>query len=139
MEKWHEKYLNVPFADNGRSFKGCDCAGLAILVYKNELGLDINEATGAYRSIGCHSREDRRRLDELISESLAEWKVVDQKDAKEFDIVRYSFSKVRCHCGIYLGDGLVLHVEQGKLATVQRWQNLYGYKLAEVVRHVSRV
>ncbi len=138
MTNWHEKYLGVPFVDGGRSFAGCDCAGLVILIYKKELDVDINDSTLSYSAGGYHNRASRAALDGLISESLAKWRSVEIKNIQPFDVVRYSIGGARCHCGVYVGQGLVLHVEQRRSASLARINLLQGYKLAEIVRHVSK-
>lgn len=37
------KYIGIPFVDEGRTFKGCDCYGLVKLYFKNELNKTLPE------------------------------------------------------------------------------------------------
>lgn len=39
--QWCEKYIPIPFLNKGRDWEGCDCWGLACLVYKTELGIEL--------------------------------------------------------------------------------------------------
>lgn len=47
---WCEKYMQIPFVEKGRSFDGCDCWGLAVLVCRNEFGIELPDYADAYDS-----------------------------------------------------------------------------------------
>lgn len=35
------KYLEIPYVEDGRGWKGCDCYGLFLLWYEHELGIEV--------------------------------------------------------------------------------------------------
>jgi len=37
------KYIGIPFLDEGRTFEGCDCYGLIKLYFKHELKIELPE------------------------------------------------------------------------------------------------
>jgi len=40
-------YVGIPYKKGGRTAEGCDCFGLFLLYYKNELGIDFPDYTDA--------------------------------------------------------------------------------------------
>lgn len=39
--KWSVKYLGIPYLQGGRTTEGCDCWGLVVIVYDEELGIAL--------------------------------------------------------------------------------------------------
>ena len=44
----YNKYIGLPYKENGRSTEGVDCWGLARLFYKHELGIELPSYTELY-------------------------------------------------------------------------------------------
>lgn len=61
------KYIGIPYLDKGRDFTGCDCYGLLMLYYKNELGIDIPD-------VNISAKEPRRSLAKYLEEIQKHWR-----------------------------------------------------------------
>lgn len=136
MKYWHEKYLGIPFKIGGRSFDGCDCAGLVILVYNNELNKIVKDVSEAYSREQFQHRDGRVLLSKFIDECTSQWFEVAMHDIKQFDMVRYAYGSAECHCGIYCGNGYVLHSEEKSLSRLSKIK-MNGYKLTRIMRYAE--
>lgn len=60
LMQWHEKYIGIPFENGGRSFLGCDCGGLVLLMLKTERGIHAKDMLEVYeRQEFAHARRSR--------------------------------------------------------------------------------
>ena len=113
MLNWTDRYLQIPFLHGGRGFGGCDCGGLVLLALREEKGVRATDFTryeshdfrypGGYEKIG-------RGIQQLLDK---EWLEVDPDFPRPFDLVRFRYGRAACHVGLYVGEGLFLHVEEG--------------------------
>jgi len=100
------KYLGVPFAAHGRSIQGVDCAGLLFLAlphvgrsmpdyhYTLAPGADLyGMLTGSIKAVA----------DEMPEGAALE----------EGDILTMRYLGMNNHCGIYLGNSMLLHAVEG--------------------------
>jgi len=62
-------YIGIPYKDKGRTFNGCDCYGLLMLWYKNELSIDIPD-------VNVSASQPRRSLAKYLEEISKHWKEV---------------------------------------------------------------
>lgn len=107
--KWHGRYVGLPFVDGGRDASGLDCWGLVRLVYRAELGIDLD----AHTDVSAH---DLARVARSITKGMDGeiWRPVTPCDRLPYDVVvmRYAMSRHIGHVGIITPDGTVLHIEQ---------------------------
>jgi len=113
---WLSKYQLIPFEDKGRSFSGCDCWGLVLLILKNEAGIEVP----SFDEISCRDGESvNGKVDDEILSGL--WEEVDESEVAPFDLVVLRGSIIvkgrvfpaRTHIGI-LSDKLnIIHTEIG--------------------------
>lgn len=73
LMQWHEKYIGIPFENGGRSFLGCDCGGLVLLMLKTERGIHAKDMLEVYERQELHTRDGQERLSHMIGDSLSEW------------------------------------------------------------------
>lgn len=109
MTHWTEKYMRIPFKEGGRSFAGCDCGGLALLVLREEKGVLAADFT-EYNAADFRQRLGFARLGKGIDELMREWVVVERP--RPFDLCRFRYAGVPCHVGIYIGPCGFLHCER---------------------------
>src|SRR5690606_31436671 len=103
---WANGYVGIPFRDRGRTRTGCDCWGLARLVYAGELRIGLPDYSGAYASV-----EERAEIAELLAaaEARGPWRPV--AVLQPFDLLLYRRGQHRSHVGIAVGGGRMLHMD----------------------------
>ncbi len=102
---WSAGYVGLPWADLGRDRSGCDCWGLARLVYAEQLGIDLPSYAGGYL---CAA--EAAEIDALVRGALdvGPWREVTV--AREFDLVLFRRGPYDAHIGIVVAPGLMLHM-----------------------------
>ncbi|MBI5578124.1 MAG: C40 family peptidase [Deltaproteobacteria bacterium] len=109
---WCAKYVGIPFADHGRTEAGCDCWGLARLVYQRERGILLSDCSDGY--ITAHKAVITADLYSLES---AHWREV--TDPQPFDLALIRIAGIPRHVGIVIAPGRMLHIERGKDSVVE--------------------
>lgn len=115
-ECWTERYLAIPFVDRGARFTGCDCHGLAELIFREELGVSLP----AYE--GIKPGDDPAKLREILRAAATPiWKEISAGEEREFDLVlmrgivaaegRRASRPI--HIGMVVQPGRLIHIEQG--------------------------
>ncbi|MEG6505853.1 C40 family peptidase [Nitratidesulfovibrio sp. 1201_IL3209] len=112
MPHWSDRYVGIPFREGGRDFSGCDCAGLVLLVLREEHGIVAADTDAAYGPDDFHGAPGQGRLAELVERGLREWRVVSGAP-RPFDLVRYAVGGNPCHVGLCVGGGMILHALEG--------------------------
>lgn len=100
------RYAEIPYAERGRSFDGCDCYGLAILVLRHEFGValpDVWYDTDVVAAYNTHK-------------STLPVEPVDQP----FDGAIIDIRWPTAHIGVYI-DGYVLHTSERYGTVCQSW------------------
>ena len=69
---WANAYVGLPWADLGRDRTGCDCWGLARLVYAEQLGIALPSYSDAYPCAGEQAEvaalnDQKNRLNDEVS------------------------------------------------------------------------
>ncbi len=125
---WSDKYIGIPYVDRGRGFDGCDCWGLARLVYARELGIALPSYTGAYSSA-----EEAAEVAALLDtrNRMQTWQQV--STPRTFDLILYRHGRLSTHVAIVIDDCRMLHIQSDDAAKVEsvddpRWQaRLVGF------------
>ena len=120
---WTNAYVGLPWADLGRDRAGCDCYGLARLIYADQLGIALPSYTGAYPCAG--EQAEVAALIGRVSEADPWRPVVDV--LAPFDLLVFRRGRLASHLGIALGDGRMLHMDgeaQARVAPLDdpRWR-----------------
>ncbi|MGE0256918.1 MAG: hypothetical protein AB7N54_20015 [Alphaproteobacteria bacterium] len=115
---WVAEYVGIPFREFGRDRSGCDCWGLARLVWAERIGLAVPDAGTDYP--GFHA--------DLIGKALrdgreaGDWRVVAEGEERPLDAVLMKgyvpgesggYRAVELHVGVVVTPAWLLHVERG--------------------------
>ncbi|WP_029066569.1 NlpC/P60 family protein [Labrenzia sp. DG1229] len=133
---WSNSYIGIPFEAFGRAQTGCDCYGLAVLIYARELGMQLTSYVGDY--VSC---DERRELDGLFSSAIevGPWRKVEGK-ALAFDIALFRRGVTAAHCGVVISDGVMLHVQGEDQVKVESYRTgPWKLRLLGHYRHVERL
>lgn len=101
-----ERYIGIPYEWNGRSFEKCDCYGLVILYYREELGIELTDYDHRRQA---HS--EFKNSEYLIENAHKEFVKVERPKAHDVILIRNK-SETPNHCGIVLGQRF-LHCLEG--------------------------
>jgi cell wall-associated NlpC family hydrolase len=102
-----DDYITIPYARDGRSFKGCDCYGLLILIYRVELGIELKDYKLA-------SYDDATVAMAMVENYYTQFDEISPEQIKPFDIVSIcNNSKTPNHCGVILGKQKFIHSLSG--------------------------
>lgn len=115
---WWNKYINIKFAEKGRDSTGCDCWGLARLIYKNELNIELPDYLDVY-----NSTNDTEKLAKVIKEEKEHnWQQPDT--GKEFDIIILNMKGRPMHIGVVIKPNYMVHCSKGVNTAIERFDSI---------------
>lgn len=103
-----ERYVGIPFRDQGRDRDGCDCYGLFRLALAELAGIELPSYADAY----C-TASDRAAAAALIRGESEPFVEVEEAEARPLDAVLLTRAGAECHIGMVVRRGLVLHTGFG--------------------------
>jgi hypothetical protein len=121
----YDRYIGLPYKENGRDETGIDCWGLARLFYKQELGIELPSYTELY------SGSYDPKVVAAINYYKDTWTKVE--NPQPGDLCLFSIMGEPSHVGVYIDNGSFLHSRDGKDSVVEninnpRWFNrLQGF------------
>lgn len=120
QQGWTNKYVGIPYRDKGRDTSGIDCYGLARLVYKEELGIDLPSFDDEYLA------HDQNSQSELTARYKEQW--IPVEEPKEADLVVFKIAGFESHIGIVVNDKQFLHARSGQDSAIEtfdsfKWKN----------------
>lgn len=108
---WTNKYIGIPFLDKGRDTAGIDCWGLARLIYKEELNIDLPSFSDNYEA------DDSFRMQELIAQYKEGWEQVNSPS--EGDIVLFRILGYESHIGVVVNSQQFIHARDGQDSAIE--------------------
>ncbi len=132
---WSDRFIGIPYSDFGRDRQGCDCWGLACIVYREELGITLPDY------LGYASADEHGEISALISGAATSplWVPVTGA-ALAFDIAVFRRGKLSTHLGIVIRHGIMIHMVADDQAKVQGYADgPYKHRFAGHFRHASRI
>ena len=131
---WSDRYIGTPFQEFGRATTGCDCWGLACVIYREELGIALPDYLGDYASA-----EELVEISALIDRDKTSplWLPVNGP-AMAFDIALFRRGRWSTHVGIVIQHGVMIHMRGEDCAKVESYQTgVWSHRFAGHYRHVS--
>lgn len=123
------KYIGIPFKPLGRNEKGCDCWGLARLVYKNELGIDLP-------SMQYAEKFDPKELTELIEEGATQWVSIPFGSELPGDVL--ILRSINPHVGVVIDKRNMLHIQATTNACIARFDSVaWNKRIIGIYRHAD--
>jgi cell wall-associated NlpC family hydrolase len=131
---WTDDYIEIPFLCDGRSRNGVDCGGLVILVYKEQLGIDLPTYTGTLTDM---SIAGLRRAAKAIRAGLEAFTEVETPIP--FDLVTFRSGALQAyHVGIVVNRTCMLHITAGINSSVTPFTGLaWKNKVSGFFRYAS--
>lgn len=132
---WSDSYIGTRFEEFGRSRAGCDCWGLACVVYSNELGISLPQYLGDYASAEEHSE-----ISALIEGAAVSplWVPV-TGPVMPFDIAVFRRGRMSSHLGIVVRAGVMIHMQGEDCAKLADYRSgRWSHRFNGHFRHVSR-
>jgi len=108
---WYNKYIGLPYKDNGRTTAGIDCWGLACLVYREHFDIELPTLDQHY--VGS---EDLT-IKNLVTTTKESWILT--SNPKPGDICVFNILGEPIHVGIYIGDQKFLHARAGQDSVIE--------------------
>ncbi|MDH3997703.1 MAG: C40 family peptidase [Desulfuromonadales bacterium] len=130
LPRWLNDYIGMPFLDHGRDAQGCDCWGLVRLVLAEQFEIDVPSYGTAYSD--CKSAEIGPHIDDVAKD----WRQVEDEAAQPGDVVVLRIAGQPWHVGLVIEAGMMLHVERGLDACLERYDGPHWSKrLVGIYRH----
>ena len=126
----YDKYIGLPYLENGRTEAGIDCWGLARVFYREQLNIDLPSYTDEYS--GSHDPA----VIEAISRYRENWEKTDTPTIG--DLCLFNILGEPTHVGVYVGSNKFLHSREGRDSVIEtldntKWKNRFQgfYKYTE--------
>ncbi len=135
MSFWSDRFIGLPALEFGRSREGCDCWGLATIIYREELSITLPDYLG-YGSVEEHG-EIAALVDGATASPL--W-LPATGNAVSFDIAVFTRGRWASHVGIVVRRGLMIHMVGGDCSKIEGYESgKWGNRLNGIYRHVDMV
>ena len=115
------KYLTIPIKQGGRSWEGVDCWGLAVVLYKEELGIELPSMDHVDWNSGA------KVCNAMAEESSRDWIEVERNERRKFDVVSLRIRTTPWHVGILIDDKRFIHADAnpGRGVVVERLDGMH--------------
>jgi len=130
---WYNKYVGLPYKDNGRTTAGIDCWGLACLVYREHFDIELPTLDDQY--VGSQDLT----ISSLVTSTKESW--IATQEPKPGDICVFNVLGEPTHVGIYIGNQKFLHARAGQDSVIEsldsvgwnrRLEGIYQYNFGEI-------
>ncbi|MBN7785130.1 C40 family peptidase [Ponticoccus gilvus] len=130
---WPNDFTGLPHLEGGRSRSGCDCLGLARVIYAEMLGIALPDYQGGV----CpeeHAEIDARIVGEAVSPY---WRQIARGHERAFDLVVFRRGAWLRHIGVVVEPGLMIHAAPpGDSALCRYDRGAWSGRFAGLHRHV---
>lgn len=130
---WCNNYINLSFIEHGRTREGCDCWGLARLIYKEELDIDLPLL------LNYENTKDGRSIADLYEEEHLRWVEIPKGEEQPFDVLVFKILGLPTHVAVVVQKGLMIHCEKGCGTHISDYnrEKQWSQRLAGIYRYVK--
>lgn len=128
-----DAFVGLPWSDRGRTPEGCDCYGLALLVYRDVLGIALRTYDEPLTGAGT-ADHDRRFLE--AERQRREFLPIPLGTERLYDVVL--LRERPWHIGIVARRGWMLHMPVGQTSVMEQFTTgRHALRVEGVYRHAS--
>lgn len=138
--KWVKDYVGIPFVDGGVSHEEADCWGLLSMVLSEQYGVEVDD----FEPRPIYSR-DPANLEAVeaygrMQMESGQWIRGSLALTKPGDGILLRIAGLPMHVGIVVGNGWMLHTEEGVSSCMERYTSpLWNRRVLGVYRHADLV
>jgi len=114
-----KNYIGIPFLKNGNDREGCDCWKLIVMVYREQLGIDLPDYAEIFVT---DSLASLRRVARTMKEERLKWRQV--QTPIPYDVILLRVNGLVCHAGLVIDRRRMLHIMDGTDSTVEEFTGL---------------
>jgi cell wall-associated NlpC family hydrolase len=114
-----KNYIGIPFLKNGNDREGCDCWKLIVMVYREQLGIDLPDYAEIFVD---DSLASLRRVARTMKEERLKWRQV--QTPIPYDVILLRIDGLVCHAGLVIDRRRMLHIMDGTDSTVEEFTGL---------------
>lgn len=128
---WVNSYVGLPFKRDGRDRNGVDCYGLICLVYKEQLGIELNPFSGIFVDQAPKTMLEVARI---MNKDRDNWN--NPASIGPFDMLQLRTGKHAFHVGLAVDKRKFIHVEEGIDAVLEDLNSpLWKNRVEWIYRH----
>lgn len=130
---WCNNYISIPFAERGRSREGCDCWGLARVIYKEQFDINLPLL------LDYKNTKDSHNIADLYEEEHLRWVEISKGQEQPFDILVFKIMGLPTHIAVVVQKGLMIHCEKGCGTHISDYnrEKQWCSRLAGIYRYVK--
>ena len=113
--KWVKDYIGIPFRFQGRDRRGLDCYGLVVLVYREQLGIELPDYITRYGP-----EPTRYTLEDTYRTALLDPRWTLQNRPRIGDVVLLRVFGLPIHCGVFVGQHTMLNTRIDVASCLER-------------------
>ena len=100
-----ENYIGIPFLKNGNNRNGCDCWKLIVMVYREQLGIDLPDYAEIFVD---DSLASLKKVARTMKEERLKWQQV--QTPIPYDVILLRVDGLVCHAGLVIDRRRMLHI-----------------------------
>lgn len=128
MQDWTTKYAAIPYRKGGLDEVGVDCWGLARMIYRDHLGVELPAFADAAQG------ESLDMAAEIAAQGRESWSRVEE--VKPFDIVLLRVDGAEKHLGVVVQPGEMIHAMDKVGVVVERYDTgRWKHRVSGVYRY----
>lgn len=123
---WVKNYIGIPFLKNGNDRKGCDCWKLIVMIYREQLGIELTDYAEIFVD---DSLASLKKVAKTMKQERLKWQQV--QTPIPYDIILLRVDGLVCHAGLVIDRRRMLHIMDGVDSTIEEFTSLQWKRRVE--------